>query len=39
LETGFKLSLAGHIDMFFFGVFVCNLWFLLVVWVMGAILL
>jgi len=33
LETTFTLSLAGHIDIFFSGAFVCNLWFLLIVWV------
>jgi len=33
LETTFTLSLAGHIDMFFSGVFACNIGFLLIVWV------
>jgi len=31
LETTFTPSLAGHIDMFFFRFFVCNLWVLLIV--------
>jgi len=30
-EAPFTLSLAGHIDILFFGDFVCNLWFLLIV--------
>jgi len=31
LEISFTLSLIGHIDIIFSGVFVCNLWFLLIV--------
>ena len=30
-EAPFILGLAGHIDMLFSGVFVCNLWFLFIV--------
>jgi len=30
-EAPFTLSLADHIDMLFSSVFVCNLWFLLIV--------
>jgi len=31
VEAPFTLRLAGHIDMFFFSVFVCSLWFLFIV--------
>ena len=30
-KAPFTLTLAGHIDMLFFGCFVCNLWFLFIV--------
>jgi len=37
-EAPFIFRLAGHIDMLVSGVFVCNLWFLLVVRVKGCFL-
>jgi len=32
-EAAFTTRVAGHIDMSFFRFFVCNRWFLLIVWV------